>query len=138
MKRVVLDASIALTWCFDDEGGEYSEAVLDALSTSEPFAPGLWPLEVANTLVLAIRRKRLAAKAAEQRFAFFRALPIQLEHAPSELVFGSIRALAVEHDLTIYDAAYLELALRLDCSLATVDSRLRAAAVKHGRFLASP
>lgn len=137
MSRLVLDASVALAWCFEDESSAYSEAVLDALESAEVFVPALWAMEIANTLMLAARRKRIDAKELERRIAFFDQLPIAVDYVAPQAVFGSLRALAAEHGLTIYDAAYLELALRLDVPLATLDSKLRAAALKHGAFLAA-
>lgn len=131
----MLDASVALAWCFDDESSAYSEAVLDALESAEVFVPALWAMEVANTLMLAARKKRLDSKELERRIGFFGELPIAVDHVSPEAVFGSLRPLAAEHGLTIYDAAYLELALRLSAPLATLDSKLRTAAIKHDAFL---
>lgn len=135
MSRLVLDASVALSWCFEDESSTYSESVLDSLASVEAFAPALWAMEVANTLLLAGRKRRLDSKEVARRVRFFVELSVQIDHVSSLAVFEVVRPLAIEHGLTIYDATYLELALRLKAPLATVDSRLRDASHKHGAFL---
>jgi len=137
VSRRVLDASVALARCFEDASSEYSEAVLDALDSLEVLVPALWAMEVANTLLLAARKKRIDAKELEGRIRYFAELPIEVDHVSPPAVFDSLRPLATEHGLTIYAATYPELALRVKAPLATLDSKLKAAASKHGAFLAA-
>jgi predicted nucleic acid-binding protein len=131
--RLVLDASLALAWCFPDEKSAVSEATLDLLSSGgEAFVPVLWPLEVGNALLVAERRKRVTiaqVTAVLQRIA---QLPIAVVPLTTDRAFGSILYLARQEQLTEYDAAYLELALREGLPLATLDDDLRRAARRAG------
>ncbi len=126
--RWVFDASVTLAWCFDDERTEATETLLDRFSTEPGIIPQIWPLEVANVLVLAVRKGRLSASKRAQFIAMLKTLPIQVDPATSDNAFTSIAELADVHHLTSYDAAYLELAVRLDLPLATLADRLRKAA----------
>jgi len=132
-KRLVLDAWIALAWFFTEETTSYSEGVFDLLLTgSEALAPAVWPLEVANALLIGERRKRLTfaeLTAILQRLA---GLPITIDQARLDLAFGQILSVARHEQLTEYDAAYLELASREALPLATLDQGLRRAAQHAG------
>jgi predicted nucleic acid-binding protein len=128
----VIDASVALAWCFDDETSAAADAVLDRLGRGSALAPAHWPLEIANALRTAERRGRLGAAELPRLRALLAALPIEI--APLELttaVFGVLET-ARTYDLTAYDAAYLDLAAVRGLPLATVDDRLRAACVRAG------
>jgi len=129
---LVLDASVALSWCFEDEETEYPYAVLDRFETGEAIVPGIWPLEVGNALLVAERRERLT-KADSARFVTLLAhLPITIEQDLPERMFGEIIALARAHSLSTYDASYLDLAMRNGLPLATQDSHLLHAARQCG------
>ncbi|HUH13848.1 MAG TPA: type II toxin-antitoxin system VapC family toxin [Longimicrobiales bacterium] len=128
----VLDASVALAWCFEDEGGDYADGVLDALRTSEAIAASLWPLEVANGLLTAERRGRVEAGEAASFGRLLLALPIVIDPVARSRAFEATRAAARTHALSAYDAAYLELAVRLGVPLATLDERLGRAAEAEG------
>lgn len=129
---LVIDASVALSWCFEDEVGPYAEAVLDRLAETTALVPAIWPLEVTNALVVGERRGRLT-EAQSARFAhLLGALPIEVENVDLAITFGSILATARAHGLSSYDAAYLELAARQGLPLATVDEGLRQAAAVAG------
>ena len=128
----VLDASIALSWCFEDEGGAYAVAVLESLQASEAVASSLWPLEVVNGLVTAERKQRIDAAAAQRFGRLLLALPIAIERVARRRAFADVHALARRHRLTSYDAAYLELAMRLNLPLASLDEDLNAAADEEG------
>ena len=128
--RMVLDASVAVAWSMEDEPDPYPELVLDALE--EGVVPALWPLEVANALLVAERRKRLKRSELEQFFSFLQALPITVETDVVERAFGEVLALAREQDLSVYDATYLDLAMRLGLPLATQDHALQTAARRVG------
>jgi predicted nucleic acid-binding protein len=128
----VLDASVTLAWCFEDEGGEYAERVLGALRTSEAVAASIWPLEVANGLAVAERRGRLDAGVAAQFMELVLALPIAVDPSSRASGLRAAHRLARARGLSAYDAAYLELALRQGIPLATLDARLREAAAAEG------
>ena len=124
----VVDSSIALTWCFEDEATEAADALLVRLTHDGAHAPSLWPLEVLNALVMAQRRGRLTSKERHDRIALLHALPIILDTDTAAQSWTITNLLAERHGLTLYDAAYLELAQRLNLPLATLDAELRAAA----------
>jgi predicted nucleic acid-binding protein len=124
----VLDSSVALTWCFEDEASPAADALLNRLADEGAHAPSLWPLEVLNALAVAERRGRIARLARHRRAAFLQALPVALDGETAEYAWLTTNLLAEAHRLTLYDAAYLELAQRLELPLATLDADLRAAA----------
>ena len=123
----VIDASIALAWCFVDESSPTADAILGRLEQEEALAPAHWPLEVANALRTAERRGRLGPADLPRLRTLLAALPVEI--APIELptALWSVLEAARMHDLTAYDAAYLDLAIVRGLPLATVDERLRAA-----------
>jgi len=129
----VLDASVALSWCFDDEVSTYAELVLDLLADgAEARAPTIWPLEVSNSMLSAQRRKRISEAESVSWLRRIGALRIVIS-APSNLgEIGDLFAIASQFGLSIYDATYLELARRFDLPLATIDRKLLAAAHKSG------
>jgi predicted nucleic acid-binding protein len=129
---IVLDASVTLAWFFPDEASSYADAVLDHLHASRAFVPALWPLEVANVLAIAEHRQRATPAQADQFVQLLAALPIEVEQRAFADLVPELLALARLHALSAYDAAYLELALRLGLQLATLDTRLTAAAQTAG------
>ena len=128
----VLDASVALAWCFEDEKNPYADSVLDALDHSEGLVPSIWSFEVANVLALSERAGRLDLLRSAWFIRFLNDLPILVDERSSSRAFGETIALARAQNLTVYDAAYLEVALRVGARLATQDNALRAAALKLG------
>jgi predicted nucleic acid-binding protein len=124
LTRFVLDCSVAMSWCFDDENNTYADQVLESLLTVKAIVPTLWPLEVANVLVVAERRKRLTEAQMIRAIALLQALPIGVDETTAQRALGATLTLAREHNLSAYDAAYLELAMREGLSLATVDAKL--------------
>lgn len=128
----MLDASVAMTWCFPDENSPYAERVLDSLQTAAAFVPGLWAIEVANAVLSGERRKRLQEFEAARFFALLNALSITVDPQTAERASTDTLALARRHGLTIYDATYLELAIREGLALATLDEALRKAAQASG------
>jgi len=128
----VLDASVTLAWCFEDEGGEYALRVLETLRASEAVAASLWPLEVANGLAVAQRGGRLDAATARRFMELVLALPIAVEPVSRSPALTGTYDLARRRSLSAYDAAYLELAIRRAIPLATLDAHLREAAVAEG------
>lgn len=133
--RIVLDASIALAWCFADEGDDYTRQVLDRLGVAVAAVPSVWPLEVGNALLVAERRGRIDASAADSYLALLTELNIRVDTSTADRAFDKIRSLARQHHLSTYDAAYLELAIRENLKLATLDKALADAAREAGVFL---
>ena len=130
--RFVLDASVTLAWCFEDEGGEYPVRVLNELRASEAVATSLWPLEVTNGLLVAERRGRIEAPAARQAARLVVSLPVAVDPVERRVTFEVTHRLARAHGLSAYDAAYLEVGVRRGLPIATLDDRLRAAAQAEG------
>ncbi|HME36734.1 MAG TPA: type II toxin-antitoxin system VapC family toxin [Candidatus Sulfotelmatobacter sp.] len=132
-KRLVLDASVALAWCFSDESTPYTEGVLDLLAAGvEATTPAIWPLEVANALLVAERRKRITTAQVTSVLQRIASLPISVDPIPVDRAFGQILAAARDEKLTAYDAAYLELAMREGLPLATLDDQLKQSARSAG------
>ncbi|MEN3011242.1 MAG: type II toxin-antitoxin system VapC family toxin [Candidatus Bipolaricaulaceae bacterium] len=131
-KSLVLDASVTLAWAFKEELNEYTRGVLWSLRKGQAIVPHLWALEVANALLVAERRGRLKRAEVEQFVGFLRELPIVVETEVPERILGEVLALAREQNLSVYDAAYLDLATRLGVPLATLDEPLKAAAGRVG------
>ena len=138
MSTLVLDASTALSWCFEELQTPYANAVLNLISEgAEVHVPHIWPLEVTNALVKALRRRHITR---EELFEYARQLEslhcqVDLDKA-NERAFNKVLVLSERYQLTTYDAAYLELAQRRGLPLATADGNLlqAAGAVKVGIF----
>jgi predicted nucleic acid-binding protein len=126
----VIDTSIAMAWCFEDETTESADAVLDRLRDDQAAVPAIWPLEVANVLLVAERRGRLSEAKASRFLELLSQLPIEVDDAPRDL--AGIVAAGRRHKLSAYDASYLVLAERLGAPLATLDRRLAKAAERAG------
>jgi predicted nucleic acid-binding protein len=125
---LVLDSSITLAWVYSDETTAPVRQVFDALSQSGAWVPGLWRLEVGNVLEMGVRRKRHDRKFRDATLADLAQLPIQVDGETDKHAWGATLVLAERHQLTLYDAAYLELAVRRNLPLATLDEDLRRAA----------
>lgn len=135
---LVLDCSLTMAWCFEDEISAYAEKVLDSLIELTAWVPALWSIEVANALTVACRRKRLSRVKAIAFRESLNGLSIEVDNyfinKPIEIVFD----VAMDTGLTTYDATYLELAIRKNLPIATLDKDLRIAAKKAGISLALP
>lgn len=123
----VLDASVVLAAVFDDEASPDADRVLERLERESAIAPAHWPLEVANAIRTAERRGRLTAAELPALRSMLTALPIDIVPVELSTALGVLET-ARHHDLTAYDAAYLDLAYVRDLELATIDLRLRQAA----------
>jgi predicted nucleic acid-binding protein len=132
-KRLVLDASVAVAWCFSEESTSFTEGVLDLLASgTEALTAAIWPFELANALLMGERRKRISVAQVTTVLQRISALPITVDPIRTDTAFSQILSVARQEQLTEYDAAYLELALREGLPLATLDNGLRRAARNAG------
>ena len=129
MTAPVLDCSIACAWLLDDERVPVADKVLERAGTHGASAPGLFWAELRNALVMAERRGRLTPAQTMAALAEIEHLDVELDHAPDE---ENALRLARQHRLTVYDALYLELAIRKRRELATLDAALQRAAESEG------
>jgi predicted nucleic acid-binding protein len=134
----VIDASVALAWCLPDEQPAYAASVIHRLRTEDAIAPALWPVECLNALLAAEKRKRLQRSDVERLIGLLREPPIGIDYASVQIAFGNIAALARDYSLSVYDASYLELAIRLRLPLASLDEPLIRAAKKCGVAILKP
>jgi predicted nucleic acid-binding protein len=125
---LVLESSVALAWVYGDDTTAAVEHVFDLVGGSGAWVPGLWRLEVANILEMGVRRGRHDADFRDSTLADLALLPIHVDPETDGQAWGATARLAERHRLTLYDAAYLELALRRGLPLASLDQELRAAA----------
>ncbi len=132
MTAFVVDCSVAVTWCFEDEATPASDGLLDRLGEESAAAPAIWSLELGNVLVMAERRGRIDAAQLAEFVALVRELPVTIDQETPQRALDEVLALARSEGLTTYDAAYLELAMRLGVPLATQDRELSRAAEKLG------
>lgn len=128
----VLDASITLSWAFEDEVSDYADGVLESLSNMRAFVPAIWPLEVSNAMLVAQRRGRIDEPRVERFLNLLQQLPITVNVIPAESVFDEVLRIARQYQLSTYDASYLQLAIRMRLPLATQDELLRQAAQQCG------
>jgi predicted nucleic acid-binding protein len=126
---LVLDSSVTLAWHFADERSEALDAVLTHVAQFGAVVPSLWRLEVANGLQMAVRRKRIDTAFRDASLDALQDLAIKIDSETSQQAWSTTLGLADRYQLTLYDAAYLELAQRLRLPLATLDQALRAAAI---------
>lgn len=127
---LVLDSSVTAAWFYSEETTPAVRQVQTVVATDGAWAPSLWKLEIANILQMGVRRRRTDAAFRDAALADLALLPIQLDAETCRQAWGATLHLAVRHRLTLYDAAYLELAKRRSLPLATLDTELRAAAFK--------
>ncbi len=126
---LVPDVSAILSQALDDEDATFSEAVIDAIAADEAIVPTLFWYEIRNALVMAERRKRINATQTTAFLTDLGLLPFSVDDLPRE---ASVLDLARRRALSVYDAAYLELALRKAIPLATLDQKLINAAKREG------
>ena len=135
MAAFVLDASVAISWCFPGDPAEdtpYSRRVLSELAVNDAIVPEIWAFEVANSIFVAYsKRKRITEQQIHEYLELLKALPIRVE-AQSLWANVDLESVARRQNLTAYDAAYLDLALRANLVLATSDDLLRQAAIAVG------
>ena len=127
---LVLDASMTIAWLFDDERTEAAHAVMRRVVAEGAIVPSLWRLEVANVLRNAERRGRCNEAYVDRSLARLGRLAIKRDEETDDHAWSATRTLAREEDLSLYDAAYLELAIRRRMALASCDKALLAAAAR--------
>ncbi len=132
MSAFVLDCSIVVAWLFDDEASPETDALLDRLKNDGALVPGLWRLELGNVLAHAERRNRIAAAQIAAYLDLLNRLPIVTDTETESRALREILTLARTENLTTYDAAYLELAMRRRAELATRDKAPIQAAARVG------
>jgi len=132
LSDVVVDASVALAWCFPDEASDYADRVLVALERHTVVVPPVWTLELANAVLVGERRKRLKRPDILRFVTLLEGLSILQESQPMSDSINNVLPLARDCELSAYDAAYLELALRRGAPMATLDLNLRKAAKRVG------
>ena len=132
MSAVIIDASVAAGWCFRDEASEAGDNILEQVKKFGAYVPSLWHLEVGNVLRQAERRNRISESVSQRQFQLLLTLPIQVDSETAAQAWAATMLLARQHKLTVYDAAYLELATRRGLPLASKDKELLAAAGREG------
>jgi predicted nucleic acid-binding protein len=128
LSRIVIDASVALGWCFPDEVSEYADAVLIALEGHEAVVPAIWPVEIANALLVGERRKGISAPDILRFGQLLNGLSLIVDLKPVAETLNGMLPIARAYNLSAYDAAYLDVAVRHGASLATLDAALQKAA----------
>jgi predicted nucleic acid-binding protein len=129
---LVLDSSATLAWIYSDETTDPVLQVLDLIIEDGAWVSGLWRLETANVLEMGVRRGRHNASFRDSALSDLALLPINVDPETDRHAWGATVRLAERHRLTLYDASYLELALRRSLPLATLDRELSAAAGAEG------
>ncbi|WP_411728258.1 type II toxin-antitoxin system VapC family toxin [Methyloglobulus sp.] len=132
MTGFVLDCSIAVAWCFEDEASDICDALLERVRDEGALVPSLWHLELGNVMIQAERRRRINSADVSTRLELIGDLPIVTDDETPQRALHEVLALARAENLTTYDAAYLELAIRRGLPLATNDKRLRNAGANTG------
>ena len=125
----VADASVAIAWVHPAQATTQTASMLDAMGEGATLeVPALWPLEVANALVVLHRRRKLTEDERQEALGWLRGLPLRVDHEMASLALTRLSELASAHQLSVYDAAYLELAQRRRLTLGCKDGPLRRAA----------
>lgn len=132
MADLVLDSSVTLAWFLPDERRAGADVLLDRVISAGAIAPALWPIEVGNAFLVAQRHGRVSQAERTQAFGLLASLPIDIDPATGVHAWTVTLSLAEQHGLTLYDAVYLELALRQNLPLASLDRQLRRAATTAG------
>ena len=129
----VADSSVGVAWAIPSQSSQVTEHLLNDVASGRSFVvPGLWMFEVANSLLVLMRRKRMEPEQwVRARRALSRLSPVVDEEGP-RMALSKISDLAKEHGLAVYDAVYLELALRRGLPLASREATLNKAAQRCG------
>jgi len=128
-RAFVADASVAVAWVHPAQATRQTAAMLEAIADGATLeVPALWPLEVANALIVLARRGKLREEERQAALGWLRGLRLRVDHEMASLAFSRLSELAATHQLSVYDAAYLELAQRRGLVLGCKDGPLRTAA----------
>jgi predicted nucleic acid-binding protein len=127
-KSFVVDNSVVMSWCFKDEANPFVNNVLEWFQEATAYVPSVWPFEVVNVLLAAERRKLISEADSSRFLSLLSQLPIIIQHESPGRTMKDIIGLARAHDLSSYDASYLDLAMKKGLPLATLDKKLRKAA----------
>jgi len=128
----VLDGSVTMVWGSEDENDNYAAAILDKMPELQAHVPSLWPLEVANALIAGERRGRITPADSARFLAILGTFPIAVDDETAARAWADTMHLARAHNLSAYDASYLELAIHHGLPLACLDGKLKAAATAVG------
>jgi predicted nucleic acid-binding protein len=132
-RSFVADASVAIAWVHPAQATPETDAMLDRIAAGDSLVvPALWPLEVANALTILRSRRKLTPDDARTVFEIIRELPTVIDHEAAGIAFTRLADLARQHDLTVYDATYIELATRRQLPLASNDAKMKKAAIRSG------
>lgn len=127
------DASVAIAWIHPAQATADTDAMLDRVAAGDSLVvPALWPLEVANAITVLHRRRKLTAEEARTAIEIIRGLPAAIDHEAATVAFTRLVDLASKHQLSVYDAAYIELAIRRRLPLASNDDSMKEAAIRSG------
>ncbi|MEO7223982.1 MAG: type II toxin-antitoxin system VapC family toxin [Devosia sp.] len=129
---LVVDASIVGAWLLPDERSPEAVGIARLIDETETWVPQLFPIEIGNALLAAERRKRASPAYVAEQLASLERMPLRLDTETNAEIWGGTYRLAKDEGLTVYDATYLELALRLGAQLATLDRDLANAARRRG------
>jgi predicted nucleic acid-binding protein len=132
LNGIVIDASVALAWCFPDEASDYADSVLLALENQTVIVPAIWAVEITNALLVGERRKRIRQPEVRRFVELLKGLNVAEDAQPVADTVSSIFPLAQAYRLSAYDAAYLDVAVRREIPLVTLDGDLQKAALAAG------
>jgi predicted nucleic acid-binding protein len=138
LSGIVVDASVALAWCFPDETSDFADSVLVSLKGDTLTVPSIWAVEIANAVLVGERRKRIKPVDVRRFEELLRALTIVESSQTVAETIANVLPLAREYKLSAYDAACLDLALREEAPLATLDSSLQKAGRAAGVRIFTP
>ena len=138
MKKIIVDCSVILALVLHDESSRYADLVAKEFAPYGFHVPSHFNLETGNALLMAKRRGRLTAETMQEALHGISALDPQVDSLTSDCAHQDTLELALKHNLTLYDAAYLELAIRLEGVLATLDKNLQRAAESEGVLMPHP
>jgi predicted nucleic acid-binding protein len=132
LSGIAIDASVALAWCFPDEASNYADSVLLAVENLTVIVPTIWAVEITNALLVGERRKRIRQPEIRRYVDLLKGLSIVEERQRFSETVSNVLPLAREYDLSAYDAAYLDVAVRHEIPLATLDGAMQKACTAAG------
>ena len=125
----IADSSVGVAWAVHSQASNVTDDLLDQVAAGTPLiVPTLWPFEIANSLLVLLRRKKIIAPERDRALAALARLPFTVDDEGPRFALGRISELAADHGLSVYDGAYLELAMRRKLPLASRDQALCKAA----------